>query len=71
MIVYIVTFRIFRVCKCKVFVVGVHDSTEGYYEERERLSSDSDTILDRVGNGYRLTEMGGLDRWDRDEVRGD
>ena len=34
--------------------------TEGYGKERERFLNDSDMIMNRVSNGYRLYMLGDL-----------
>ena len=39
-------------------------------EERERFWNDLDSIVDRVGNGYRLCVQGDLNGWIGDRVRG-
>ena len=53
----------------KVYVVVGYGPNEGDGEERNRFWNDTDRILNRVGNGYRLCILGDLNGWIRDWAR--
>ena len=50
-------------------MVAVYQLTEGEVQERERFWNDSDRVVDRVGNGYKLCVLGDLNGWVGNQLR--
>ena len=52
----------FKFSRVKVYNMVGYTPNEGIGEERERFCNDTDRTVDRVGNGFRLCLLRGLNR---------
>ena len=59
----------FKFSRVKLCIVVVYDPTEKNIEEKEKLWSDLERVVDRLDTEYRLYLLGDLNGWVRDRMR--
>ena len=59
----------FKFSRIKICVVVMYGRNEGDSEERDKVLSNMDRVLEGIGNGYRLCILGDLNGWIGDRVR--